>query len=87
MRGWFSDRIDRMGRIPCGAGRCARPRKRVAARGCARARRATGGIACKHASAHGPASAMRCIAATRHGSPLRGTLNPTESGLTNGLRH
>ena len=77
------ERRDRKG---CGAGRCARPRKRVAARGCARARRATGGIACKHASAHGRASAMRCIAATRHGSPLRGTQNPTEIGLTNSLR-
>ena len=73
-------------RRECGAVRCARPRKRVAARGCARARRATGGFACKHASALSPALAMRCIAATRHGSPLRGTQNPTEIGLTNSLR-
>ena len=85
MRGWVfnAEKAERRRRRGCGAGRCARPRKRVAARGCARARRATGGIACKHASAHGHASAMRCIAATRHGSPLRGTLNPTEIGLTN----
>ncbi len=65
--------------------RFARPRKRLAARGFARARRAVGGIVCEHASALGPASAMRCIAANRHGSPLRGTRNPTEIGLTNGL--
>jgi hypothetical protein len=58
----------------------------VAARSCARARRAVGEFACKHASARSLASAMRCIAATRHGSPLRGTLNPTENGLTKGPR-
>jgi hypothetical protein len=66
-------------------GRFAQPRKRVAARGYARARRAVDGFACEHASALGPASAMRCIAATRHGSPLRETLNPTERCLTCGL--
>ena len=53
--------------------RYARSRKRLAAPGFARARRAVGGIACKPASALGPASAMRCIAATRLGNPLRGT--------------
>ena len=58
--------------------RYARPRKRLAAPGFARARRAVGGIACKPASALGRASAMRCIAANRHGSPLRGTRNFTE---------
>ncbi len=60
------------------AGRFARTLKRLAARGCARARRAVGGFACKHASALGHASAMRCIAANRHGSPLRGTRKFTE---------
>ena len=59
-----------------GAGRFARLGKRVAARGCARARRAAGGFACEHASALGPASAMRCIAATRLGNPLRGIGKP-----------
>ena len=58
--------------------RFARPRKRLAARSFARARRAVGGFACEHASALGHASAMRCIAANRHGSPLCGTRNFTE---------
>ena len=58
--------------------RYAQPRKRLAARGFARARRAVGGFACEPASALGRASAMRCIAANRHGSPLRGTRNFTE---------
>ena len=49
--------------------------------GCSRARRAVGEFACKHASALGSASAMRCIAATRHGNPLRGTRNHTEKCL------
>ncbi len=59
--------------------RYAQPRKRVAARGYARARRAVGGFACKPASAHSHAYAMLCIAATRHGSPLCGTRNFTET--------
>ncbi len=69
--------------LPCRAcrGRFAQPRKRVAARGYARARRAVDGFACEHASALGPASAMRCIAATRHGSPLRGTRKFTENPM------
>ena len=66
-------------------GRYAQPRKRLAARSFARARRAVGGFAGKPASTLGHASAMRCVAANRHGSPLRGTRNPTEIGLTNGL--
>ena len=55
-------------------------------RGLRRARRAVGGFASKPASALGHASAMRCIAANRHGSPLRGTLKATESGLKEGAR-
>jgi hypothetical protein len=65
--------------------RYARPRKRLAARGFARARRAVGGIACEPASALGPASAMRCIAATRLGNPLRGTRKPHGKGLERSL--
>ena len=74
-------------RITCTMGLTARPRKRLAARGFARARRAVGGIACKPASALGHASAMRCIAANRHGNPLRGTLKSTEICLTSCQRH
>ena len=58
--------------------RYAQPRKRLAARSFARARRAVGGFAGKPASTLGHASAMRCVAANRHGSPLRGTQNFTE---------
>ena len=50
-------------------------------RGLRRARRAVGGFASKLASALGHASAMRCIAANRHGNPLRGRLKATENGL------
>ncbi len=59
--------------------RFARTRKRVAAQSCACARRAVGEFACKPASALGHAYAMRCIAATRHGNPLRGTRKNTEN--------
>ena len=54
--------------------------------GYARARRAISGFACEHASAHGPALAMRCIAATRHGNPLRGARKPHGKGLDICLR-
>jgi hypothetical protein len=58
---------------------CGQTRKRVVAQGFARARRAEGGFACQHASDLGHAYAMRCIATTRHGNPLRGTQNPTDN--------
>ena len=70
-----------MGRMPCGAERCARPQKRVAARGCARARRAVGGFACKHTSAQGPALAMQASPPPDTETRFAGHESPTERGL------
>ena len=64
-----------------GGERFARSRKRVAARGCARARRAVGGFACKHTSAQGPALAMQASPPPDTETRFAGHESPTESCL------